>query len=165
MQNRKRGAMLLTLPRRQIKQLPCMPAWVRLRPPDGRGRRRRRSTVGRVDRQPDRTLPPRWRFASQALRRFGVPYIEAMASGTTVVATPNVGAKEVPANGQDASPIDQDSQETIDRHLLLRPSETARGARIVGGASPRQYFRGTRCAAVTRSLLPAPARATTGGTP
>ena len=31
---------------------------------------------------------------------FGVPYVEAMASGTPVVATPNVGAKEVLANGK-----------------------------------------------------------------
>jgi glycosyltransferase involved in cell wall biosynthesis len=31
---------------------------------------------------------------------FGVPYIEAMASGTPVVATPNPGAKEVLANGK-----------------------------------------------------------------
>jgi glycosyltransferase involved in cell wall biosynthesis len=31
---------------------------------------------------------------------FGVPYIEAMASGTPVVASPNVGAKEVLANGK-----------------------------------------------------------------
>jgi len=31
---------------------------------------------------------------------FGVPYIEAMASGTAVVATPNVGAREVLAYGE-----------------------------------------------------------------
>ncbi len=31
---------------------------------------------------------------------FGVPYIEAMASGTPVVATPNVGAREVLADGK-----------------------------------------------------------------
>ncbi|MEO5953568.1 MAG: glycosyltransferase family 4 protein [Chloroflexia bacterium] len=31
---------------------------------------------------------------------FGVPYIEAMASGTAVVATPNVGAREVLCNGE-----------------------------------------------------------------
>jgi glycosyltransferase involved in cell wall biosynthesis len=31
---------------------------------------------------------------------FGVPYIEAMASGTPVVATPNVGAREVLADGR-----------------------------------------------------------------
>jgi phosphatidyl-myo-inositol alpha-mannosyltransferase len=31
---------------------------------------------------------------------FGVPYIEAMASGTAVVATPNVGAREVTGDGK-----------------------------------------------------------------
>jgi phosphatidyl-myo-inositol alpha-mannosyltransferase len=31
---------------------------------------------------------------------FGVPYIEAMASGTAVVASPNLGAKEVLGNGE-----------------------------------------------------------------
>jgi len=31
---------------------------------------------------------------------FGVPYIEALASGTAVVATPNVGAREILANGK-----------------------------------------------------------------
>jgi glycosyltransferase involved in cell wall biosynthesis len=32
---------------------------------------------------------------------FGIPYIEAMAAGTAVVASPNVGAVEVTRNGQD----------------------------------------------------------------
>ena len=32
---------------------------------------------------------------------FGIPYIEAMASGTAVVASPNVGAVEVTRDGQD----------------------------------------------------------------
>jgi glycosyltransferase involved in cell wall biosynthesis len=31
---------------------------------------------------------------------FGVPYVEAMASGTAVVASPNPGAKEVLAGGE-----------------------------------------------------------------
>jgi len=31
---------------------------------------------------------------------FGVPYVEALASGTPVVATPNVGAREVLAGGE-----------------------------------------------------------------
>jgi phosphatidyl-myo-inositol alpha-mannosyltransferase len=53
----------------------------------------------------DEELASRYRAAwvfclPSSYEGFGVPYVEAMASGTAVVATPNVGAKEVLAGGE-----------------------------------------------------------------
>jgi glycosyltransferase involved in cell wall biosynthesis len=58
--------------------------------------------LGRIT---DEELASRYRAAwvfclPSSYEGFGVPYIEAMASGTAVVATPNAGAKEVLASGQ-----------------------------------------------------------------
>jgi phosphatidylinositol alpha-mannosyltransferase len=50
---------------------------------------------------------------------FGVPYIEAMASGTAVVATPNLGAMEVTENGKFGKIVDDADLGTGISELLL----------------------------------------------
>jgi glycosyltransferase involved in cell wall biosynthesis len=104
MHGRKRGAMLLDLFRRQVKpNVKGAEFWAVCDKPAG---------------EPDNEPGVRWfgRVAEFVLtdlfRRawafclpstyegFGVPYIEAMASGTPVVASPNVGALEVTCRGR-----------------------------------------------------------------
>jgi glycosyltransferase involved in cell wall biosynthesis len=52
---------------------------------------------------------------------FGVPYIEAMASGTPVVATPNVGAREVLADGKYGDIVSPANLGTTLLELLTNP--------------------------------------------
>ena len=54
---------------------------------------------------------------------FGVPYIEAMASGTAVVATPNVGAQEVLAAGQYGILTSPETLGSTLLRLLQNPAE------------------------------------------
>jgi glycosyltransferase involved in cell wall biosynthesis len=54
---------------------------------------------------------------------FGVPYIEAMASGTPVVATPNVGAREVLSEGKFGVIADETSLADSIVRLLRNPIE------------------------------------------
>ena len=54
---------------------------------------------------------------------FGVPYIEAMASGTPVVATPNPGAREVLADGKYGLVAEDDQLGTALVRLLQNDSE------------------------------------------
>ena len=99
MHGRKRGAMLLDLFRREIKpRVPGAEFWaVCENPVEGPGIR----WFGRVPfEQLTELYRKAWAFClPSSYEGFGVPYIEAMASGTPVIATPNVGAREVTQNG------------------------------------------------------------------
>jgi glycosyltransferase involved in cell wall biosynthesis len=100
MRGRKRGAMLLDLFQREIRpRVPGAEFWaVCEEEVKGEGIR----WFGRVANQKLAELYSQaWVFClPSTYEGFGVPYIEAMASGTPVVATPNPGAREVTCGGQ-----------------------------------------------------------------
>lgn len=100
MRGRKRGGMLLELFREKIRaQIPTAEFWaVCEEEVSGDGVR----WFGRVSAEKLADLYSRaWVFClPSSYEGFGVPYIEAMASGAVVVATPNVGAREVTGDGE-----------------------------------------------------------------
>ncbi len=100
MHGRKRGQMLLDLFKAQIKpQIPDAEFWaVCENPVEGDGVR----WFGRIPTEELTDLFRRaWVFClPSSYEGFGVPYIEAMASGTAVVGSPNVGAREVLQEGK-----------------------------------------------------------------
>ncbi len=100
MHGRKRGAMLLDLFQTKIRaRLPQAEFWaVCEEQVTGDGVR----WLGRVTEQELADLYRRaWVFClPSSYEGFGVPYIEAMASGTPVVAAPNPGAREVTEDGR-----------------------------------------------------------------
>jgi len=100
MRGRKRGAMLLEIFQREIRpKVPHAEFWaVCEEEVSGEGVRWK----GRVAADELADLYRRaWVFSlPSSYEGFGVPYIEAMASGTPVVATPNVGACEVTDDGR-----------------------------------------------------------------
>ncbi len=99
--NRKRGKLLMELFANQIRpQVPNARLWmVCSDAPAAQGVR----VFGRVDENVLTELYRRaWVFClPSSYEGFGLPYIEAMASGTAVVATPNAGAREVTREGRD----------------------------------------------------------------
>ena len=100
MHGRKRGQMLLDIFKNEIRpRVPNAEFWaVCENPIEGEGVR----WFGRV---PYETLTDLYRRAwvfclPSSYEGFGVPYIEAMASGTPVIASPNDGATEVTDHGR-----------------------------------------------------------------
>jgi phosphatidylinositol alpha-mannosyltransferase len=100
MHGRKRGAMLLDIFRNKIRpQVPNAEFWAVCEEPiEGEGIR----WFGRVSME---KLTELYSTATafclpSTYEGFGVPYIEAMASGAPVVATPNPGAREITRNGE-----------------------------------------------------------------
>ncbi len=109
---RKRGAMLLDLFRKKIRPaIPQAEIWCVCGRPDNEPEGDGVIFTGRVSEEQLTDLFQRaWCFClPSSYEGFGVPYIEAMASGLPVVASPNVGAREVTRNGQDGL-IPQDNQ-------------------------------------------------------
>ena len=100
-QNRKRGKMLMDIFRSQIRPaIPEAQLWMVCNDaPIEPGV----SVLGKVELEKLAELYRRaWVFClPSSYEGFGVPYIEAMASGTAVVATPNAGAREVLREGAD----------------------------------------------------------------
>ena len=99
-QNRKRGKLLMeAFARTVLPALPDARLWMVCGDaPDAPGV----TVFGRVPLEQLTDLYRRaWVFClPSSYEGFGVPYIEAMASGLPVVATPNVGAREVLENGK-----------------------------------------------------------------
>ena len=100
MRGRNRGAMLLEAFQREIKpRVPAAELWaVCEEEVSGEGVR----WFGRVTQEKLVELyRDAWVFClPSSYEGFGVPYIEAMASGTAVVATPNPGAREILREGR-----------------------------------------------------------------
>ena len=137
MHGRKRGRMLVKAFREHVA--PAVPGarlWcVCDRPAEGvEGDGEDVTWLGRVPHERLLELYRRaWVFClPSSYEGFGVPYIEAMASGTAVVATPNAGAREVLRDGHDGR--------------LVRPADVGgEVARMLTCAEERSTF-------VTRGL-------------
>jgi phosphatidylinositol alpha-mannosyltransferase len=80
-----------------------------------------------------------WLYASPSTYEgFGLPYLEAMACGTAVVATPNPGSDEVLAGGQFGRLVDDAAFGAVTLNLL--GDETARRAMEASGLRRAQEF-------------------------
>lgn len=127
MHSRKRGNLLMDIFQNQIKpQIPEAELWIvrEETPQTGDGVK----WFGRLSTEDLAELfRTAWVFClPSTYEGFGVPYIEAMASGTAVVASPNLGALEVTCKGTyGAVPEDEKLAETL-LELLQNPEERKR---------------------------------------
>lgn len=123
--SRKRGRLLIAAMRDVRRTLPTAQLWLigpPVEPEDGC------RSWGRVDDATLRRLVQQaWVLClPSAYEGFGRPYIEAMASGTTVVASPNAGAREVLRDGALGVIADDASLATALTRVLQSPEERAR---------------------------------------
>lgn len=145
MKGRKRGAMLLDLFQREIRpRVPGAEFWaVCEEPVGGEGVR----WFGRMPIEELGKLFRRaWVFClPSTYEGFGVPYIEAMASGTPVVASSNVGAREVTMEGRyGLLASDSDLGDTL-ANLLNNPT-LRQQLREAGIARAKDFSWDTVCA-------------------
>jgi phosphatidylinositol alpha-mannosyltransferase len=138
MHGRKRGAMLLDIFQREVKpRVPNAEFWAVCETKvEGDGVR----WLGRI---PTEELAEHFRKAwsfclPSTYEGFGVPYIEAMASGTPVIATPNVGAREVCQEGASGVIVpDEQLGEAIVQ--MLTDAELRRKMRAAGLQRARDF--------------------------
>jgi glycosyltransferase involved in cell wall biosynthesis len=126
---RKRGKLLADVFEESV--LPALPASELWMVSEDAPPRRGVKVLGRVSDDELAALYGRaWLFClPSTFEGFGIPYVEAMASGCPVVATPNPGAVEVMDNGRLGLVVDEQKLgETIVR-LLRSPEERDRLAR------------------------------------
>jgi glycosyltransferase involved in cell wall biosynthesis len=103
MHGRKRGAMLVEMFDRHIRpKIPAAQLWCVCQCPPGQPPVPGVRWTGRVDHRTLIELYQRaWVFClPSSYEGFGVPYVEAMACGLAVVASPNPGAREVTHEGR-----------------------------------------------------------------
>ena len=128
--NRKRGKMLMDVFRREIRPaVPDARLWMVCNDaPTEPGV----EVLGKVPLDQLADLYRRaWVFClPSSYEGFGVPYIEAMASGTPVVATPNVGAREVLQDGRYGVIANPSDLGAAIVRLLNDPQERSRWSRL-----------------------------------
>jgi phosphatidylinositol alpha-mannosyltransferase len=140
MHGRKRGDLLMRVFREQIKpQIPNAKLWAVSDGPEDGGQSGE-EWMGRIPLEQLRELFRRaWVFClPSSYEGFGVPYIEALASGTPVVATPNDGAREVLNEGEfGAISPDEKLGETL---IMALQNETwRRDMRAIGLERAQEY--------------------------
>ncbi len=152
LRGRKRGSFLVEVFQKEVRrQLPDAVLWaVCDEPVEGEGIQ----WFGRVSHSLLCELYRRaWVFClPSSYEGFGVPYIEAMASGTAVVATPNRGAKEVLLNGTCGilSPEDRLGQRLIQ---VLRDSRLRGFLEQAGMERAQAYDWGVVCSSYEKLYL------------
>ena len=122
-ERRKRGKLLAEIFERQIRrQLPASQLWmVSEDAPEGEGVR----VFGRIsDDELAELYRQAWVFClPSTYEGFGIPYVEAMASGCAVVSSPNPGSCRSDRRRPVRSPAEDDELGNAILHLLRNPLE------------------------------------------